>query len=318
MQRVAWVLVLMLWMAGCTPEPGPIAAGGVTSGSPASELDPGSEAEGASPTPTCGGPDPFAEELSRPQPADVRMIPVEPDVEGDAALRVVNDSTDQVGHGAELILQRLDGSTWTSVAHLNTSAVGRQDVIDRCDQAYEGVLAIGLEVPPGTVAAIETFTLPPLEDAEYRVARGVVVGDGGDGGATLTLALADLLPVAAKGESATLPLPATDTPNGEQAGYSGRLAGDAALDGGCVWVEDAAGERHSIIWPPGYSVRFRDDTGFDLLAANGGVVATAGDTVQLGGAFHPNPLMRCDVDGSAGPFVAGSVTVDGPPRKPLG
>lgn len=314
MRRMAWLLVLMLWTAGCTPEAGTVTAGRVASDSPASQLDPGLQAEGDAPTPTCSGPDPFAEELARPQPTDVRMIPVQPDVVGDAALRVVNDSAEQVGHGAELILQRLDGSTWTSVAHLNTSAVGRQDVIDRCDQAYEGVLAIGLEVPPGTVGAVETFTLPPLEDAEYRVARGVVVGDGG---ATLTLALADLLPVAAERESAILPLPATDTPNGEQAGYSGRLAGDAALDGGCVWVEDAAGERHSIIWPPGYRVRFHD-AGFDLLAANGGVVATAGDTLLLGGGFHEDSQMRCDVDGSAGPFVAGAVTVEGPPRKPSG
>lgn len=304
MKRVAWLLVLMACTVGCTSQVDP-----VTTGEAAWDDLAWAGVEGGSPTPTCGGSDPFAEELARPQPADVRMIPVEPDVEGDAALRVVNDSGEQVGHGAELILQRLDGSTWISVAHLNTSAVGRQDVIDRCDQAYGGVLAIGLEVPPGTVAAVETFTLPPLEDAEYRVARAVVAGNDG---ATLTLALADLLPVAAKRESATLPLPATDTPNGEQAAYADRLAGDAALDGGCVWLEDAAGKRQSIIWPPGYRVRFHD-SGFDLLAADGVVVATAGDTLQLGGGFHDDLEMRCDVDGSAGPFVAGSVTVDGPP-----
>lgn len=170
-------------------------------------------------------------------------------------------------------------------------------------QVYEDVLSIGLEVPPGTAGAIETFTLPPLEDAEY----GVAVGDGG---ATLTLGLGDLLPVAARRESATLPFPATHTPTIQQAAYSGRLVGDAALDGGCVWLEDAAGKRQSLIWPPGHSVRFHD-AGFDLLAANGGVVATAGDTLELAGGFREDPQMRCDVDDSAGPFVAGTVTVDG-------
>lgn len=145
------------------------------------------------------------------------------------------------------------------------------------------------------------------------MARGVVVGNGG---ATLTLALDDLLPVAAKCESATLPLPATDTPSILQAARSGRLDGDAAFDGGCVWLEDTSGQRQSIIWPPGYSVRFHDP-GFDLLAADG-VVATAGDELELSGGFQDDPQMRCDVDGGAGPFAAGTVTVDSPPRKPLG
>lgn len=104
-------------------------------------------------------------------------------------------------------------------------------------------------------------------------------------------------------------MPATDTPSNLEAARSGRLAGDAALYGGCVWLEDTSGARQSVVWPPGYGVRFHD-SGFDLLAATGEVVARGGDTVTLGGGVGSDLQTRCDVDAEAEPFVAGTVLAE--------
>lgn len=62
---------------------------------------------------------------------------------------------------------------------------------------------------------------------------------------------------------------------------TGRLIPDS--DSGLA-VQASTGEITKVMWPFGYSARYVDDR-IELLDADGSVVATEGDTMQMGGGL---------------------------------
>jgi hypothetical protein len=86
--------------------------------------------------------------------------------------------------------------------------------------------------------------------------------------------------------SATTPTP---TAAGEL--REGVLAGDRALEGGCVWL-DTGRERLEIVWPEGY--RATGDP-IELRDPTGAVVATAGDRLRVRGAEADDVVSTCQV-----------------------
>lgn len=99
------------------------------------------------------------------------------------------------------------------------------------------------------------------------------------------------------------------------AAIEGVLVGDPAKEGGCVWLAtNADGGAVAVRWPSGYQARFfRTAEGlesFELLNAEGSVMARKGDRVVLGGAHFAERLERCHVGGGS-VWYASSVSVQG-------
>lgn len=94
----------------------------------------------------------------------------------------------------------------------------------------------------------------------------------------------------------------------------GTLAGDPALDGGCVWVETEEGPE-AVRWPAGFRAGFVEDGAgaVELVDASGRVVARGGDTVYFTGSRSGGPerLERCHVGGDH-VWYLGSVTTESP------
>jgi hypothetical protein len=78
---------------------------------------------------------------------------------------------------------------------------------------------------------------------------------------------------------------------------TGRLGGDAQLEGGCAWVETKDGTRYEVQYPEGYEVA-RD--GSQLRGPDGDVIATAGDEITLTGAVAEDAMSFCQI----GPIFA--------------
>ena len=77
------------------------------------------------------------------------------------------------------------------------------------------------------------------------------------------------------------------------ASVDGTLAGDADLDGGCIWLEGADGEKSSIVWAFPVFLRAED---MALVDEDGGVLAEVGDRVLLGGGkAQGETIDRCMV-----------------------
>lgn len=84
---------------------------------------------------------------------------------------------------------------------------------------------------------------------------------------------------------------------------TGTLAGDAQLEGGCVWLE-SDGSRYEVLWPEGYTAE-ADPV---ALRRDGEVVAEAGDQVTVRGEEATDVMTTCQV-GTI--FAAESVEVAG-------
>jgi hypothetical protein len=83
---------------------------------------------------------------------------------------------------------------------------------------------------------------------------------------------------------------ADETAEGEMA-IEGTLAGDAQLEGGCVWLETDDG-RYEVMWPEGY--RAEADP-VRLLAPDGATLARAGDALRVEGAITRDVMTICQV-----------------------
>lgn len=83
------------------------------------------------------------------------------------------------------------------------------------------------------------------------------------------------------------PTPASDGPRRR---LTGRLGGDAQLEGGCVWLE-ADGRRYEVQFPPGWR------TSSQPVRLNGpsGAVAEEGDRVTVEGHDAPDTVTVCQV-----------------------
>jgi hypothetical protein len=97
-------------------------------------------------------------------------------------------------------------------------------------------------------------------------------------------------------EQTELPAPSDDDP----LSVTGVLEGDANLEGGCMWLRDAAGDQWEILWPDGYAAEFRGDLpvgGGDVpvIVREGGVVASEGDLVTVSGHRPPGVGSHCMV-----------------------
>jgi hypothetical protein len=91
------------------------------------------------------------------------------------------------------------------------------------------------------------------------------------------------------------PLPSdNDPPN-----VRGVLEGDANLEGGCVWLRDAANNRWEILWPDGYSSEFSGDLpvggNVPVIVRDGEVIARNGDLVTVSGHRPPGAGSHCMV-----------------------
>lgn len=81
--------------------------------------------------------------------------------------------------------------------------------------------------------------------------------------------------------------------DGEPIAITGRLGGDAT-DGGCAWIEDAAGKRTQLIWFPDDIVRY-DPVRF--VDPTGSVIARTGDVVTVTGPSRGVGETSCAVFG---------------------
>lgn len=72
---------------------------------------------------------------------------------------------------------------------------------------------------------------------------------------------------------------------------TGTLGGDAALEGGCTWLE-FEGERVQVVYPDGY--RATADP-LELTGPDGTVIARGGDKVTVTGAPDPGMATFCQV-----------------------
>lgn len=103
-------------------------------------------------------------------------------------------------------------------------------------------------------------------------------------------------------DPASAPAP-TAPPSAGGDSITGALGGDAALEGGCAWLDDGS-TRWQVAWPEGYRVAF------DPLTLHGpdGVVARDGDTLTVTGAEQRDVMTTCQV----GPvWAATTVTAGG-------
>ena len=104
------------------------------------------------------------------------------------------------------------------------------------------------------------------------------------------------------------PTPTTVTPTGTDpapAGgdtITGTFGGDAALEGGCAWVQ-AGRTRWQVQYPAGYEVSFDPLT----LTAPDGQAAREGDTLTVEGSEQPDAMTVCQV----GPVWAASTVTFG-------
>ena len=73
------------------------------------------------------------------------------------------------------------------------------------------------------------------------------------------------------------------------------LAGDAAVDGGCVWLRQGVTDL-SVLWPPGFTAEFDP---VRLIDATGTVVAQEGDQIEVTGSFAADATAyqphRCEI-----------------------
>jgi hypothetical protein len=72
---------------------------------------------------------------------------------------------------------------------------------------------------------------------------------------------------------------------------TGTLAGDADLEGGCVWVEAADG-RYEVQWPDGWQASADP---VEVRNAAGEVVARAGDELRVTGRIRSDVATVCQV-----------------------
>lgn len=84
---------------------------------------------------------------------------------------------------------------------------------------------------------------------------------------------------------------ATSTAPAQQR-LTGVLGGDSQLEGGCVWLETAGGERVEVLWPDGYEASADP---LELRDASGTLVATGGDEVTITGAPAGDAVSVCQV-----------------------
>lgn len=78
-----------------------------------------------------------------------------------------------------------------------------------------------------------------------------------------------------------------------EADLAGRFGGDAALEGGCAWLDPVdGGERVQPVWPAGYEVRFDP---LRLIGPDGETVAEEGDTVLVDGERAEDAVTVCQV-----------------------
>jgi hypothetical protein len=71
------------------------------------------------------------------------------------------------------------------------------------------------------------------------------------------------------------------------------LEGDEGLEGGCVWLRDAANIRWEVLWPDRYRTTFRD--GAPVLLRDGRIVAEAGYEVTVRGRSPAGVGSHCMV-----------------------
>ena len=85
------------------------------------------------------------------------------------------------------------------------------------------------------------------------------------------------------------PIPALPTDSAPEGGPSETVAGDVLLRGdgatGCVWLEMEGGGRMWPVWPAGFTARW--DPELTVLRPGGGVVASDGDRLDVGGGGVP-------------------------------
>jgi hypothetical protein len=74
-------------------------------------------------------------------------------------------------------------------------------------------------------------------------------------------------------------------------GLTGVFGGDAALEGGCAWL-DVDGDRWEVLYPDGYTVAFDP---VRLIGPDGQVVAEAGSTLRVRGAEATDAVSVCQV-----------------------
>lgn len=96
------------------------------------------------------------------------------------------------------------------------------------------------------------------------------------------------------GPSSALPThEGTGTGPAEAAEITGRLAGAADRDGGCLWLETDVGPQ-AVWWPAGFTARFDP---VELLGPTGRILAREGDLIRGGGGYGSHPGMtRCRLD----------------------
>lgn len=89
-------------------------------------------------------------------------------------------------------------------------------------------------------------------------------------------------------------LPANPDPPKSATIYA-TLQGDAALDGGCVWLRQTNTE-FSVLWPTGFTAEFDPVRLYDEA---GNLIAEEGDRLAVTGTFAPEPTdyqpYRCAV-----------------------
>lgn len=81
------------------------------------------------------------------------------------------------------------------------------------------------------------------------------------------------------------------TDDTDETTITGRLAGNAQLEGGCVWLE-ADDARYEVLWPQGWE---SDADPVELRNPEGDVVAREGDTLRVTGAEATDVATTCQV-----------------------
>lgn len=120
------------------------------------------------------------------------------------------------------------------------------------------------------------------------------------------VALVGCVPDRAPGsDDATFAVPTLSGAGGDDALLEPVWLAGGTVDGSpCLWVEDDAGARISVRWPPGSSGRLDPVA---LLDSDAGVVARGGDELRLGGSPDmESPPDDCNV----GPRYWGAASVE--------
>lgn len=94
------------------------------------------------------------------------------------------------------------------------------------------------------------------------------------------------------GDDTTPPSPTAPTPDATADGdtLTGRLGGDAQLEGGCAWVDDGR-TRWEVQYPEGYEITFDPVT----LVGPDGQTAQEGDEITLTGEEVTDVMTICQV-----------------------